>query len=150
MLHMFIKLTQFWVTFTNVRQMILHNNVSGVTKSLGLIFILRNYISFGIILLVWEALNMLSRVPILVLKIHLNLLFHIRNRRKRWVTTITFSIVHEIWAPHHNNWHELDVLILVIDIHYLHESAVSFRSVVCRNMAIEFSLDREILRIFLL
>lgn len=83
MLHMFIKLTQFWVTFTNVRQMILHNNVSGVTKSLGLIFILRNYISFGIILLVWEALNMLSRVPILVLKIHLNLLFHIWNRRKR-------------------------------------------------------------------
>ena len=50
---MFIKLTQFWVTLTNVCQMILHNNVSGVTKSLGLIFILRNYISFGIILLVW-------------------------------------------------------------------------------------------------
>lgn len=61
---MFGKLTQFWVTLPMVRKMILHVNVGRVTIGDGIIFILRDYLSLDIILLVLEALHMLPRVPI--------------------------------------------------------------------------------------
>lgn len=147
---MFGKLTQFWVTLPMVRKMILHVSVGRVTIGDGIIFILRDYLSLDIILLVLEALHMLPRVPILVLEIHFYLLFHIWHRCERGVTAVTFSIVHEVRAPHHNNRHELDVLILVVDIHDLHERAVRFRLEVCGNVTLGFSPDGEVLRVFLL
>jgi hypothetical protein len=61
---MFGKLTQFWVTLPMVRKMILYVNVGRVTIGDGVIFILRDYLSLEIILLVLEALHMLPRVPI--------------------------------------------------------------------------------------
>ena len=147
---MFGKLTQFWVTLPMVRKMILYVNVGRVTIGDGVIFILRDYLSLEIILLVLEALHMLPRVPIWVLEIHFYLLFHVWHGCERRVTAVTFSIVHEVRAPHHNNRHELDVLVLVVDIHDLHQRAVRFRLEVGGNVTLGFSPDGEVLRVFFL
>lgn len=149
---MFGKLTQFWVSKRVVWKMILEDNVRRVTASWGLLFILTNHLSLSVILLalVRLAINLINVLPILVFKIHLDLLLYVWHWCKRWVTTITFSAVDEVWAPHHDDRDELDILVLVIYIHNLHESAVGFRLVVCENVTLGFSLNREILGIFLL
>lgn len=63
--------------------MILHNNVGRVTIGTRLIFILRDYLSLGIILLVLVAFHMFTGSPILMLKIHIYLLFYVWDRCER-------------------------------------------------------------------